>query len=128
MFHRNSGAPPQTLPNAKYDAPREVCGDRKWFYDPLKKWGLEQICDVNSSWVLKLCQLNSGRFHLLPLDVSYIKKMVCHDSTYVSFYLVIVQLCVKSQVDYYPREAGTTEQRFSFYKTKLSLGTCLCFK
>ena len=29
MFHRNSGAPPETLPNIKYDAPREVCGDRK---------------------------------------------------------------------------------------------------
>ena len=31
MFHRNSGAPPETLPNVKYDAPREVCGDRNDF-------------------------------------------------------------------------------------------------
>ena len=29
MFLRNSGAPPETLSNVKYDAPREVCGDRK---------------------------------------------------------------------------------------------------
>ena len=29
MFHRNSGAPPETLLNVKYDAPREVYGDRK---------------------------------------------------------------------------------------------------
>ena len=32
--------------------------------------GLEQIFDVNSSWARTLCLLNSGRFHLLPLDVS----------------------------------------------------------
>ena len=29
LFLRNSGAPPETLSNVKYDAPREVCGDRK---------------------------------------------------------------------------------------------------
>ena len=33
MFHRNGGAPPETLTNVKYDAnslgPRDVCGDRK---------------------------------------------------------------------------------------------------
>ena len=30
-FHRNSGDPPETLPNGKYDANREVCGDRNDF-------------------------------------------------------------------------------------------------
>ena len=29
MLNRNSGAPPETLPNLKYDAPREVCENRK---------------------------------------------------------------------------------------------------
>ena len=53
--HRNSGVPPQTLPNVKYDAPREVGDDRNWLYRPLKKWGLEQILDVNHSWVLGMC-------------------------------------------------------------------------
>ena len=48
-FHRISGAPTETLPNFKYDAPEEVCGDRNLFDIPLKKLGLEQICDVNSS-------------------------------------------------------------------------------
>ena len=28
-FHRIGGAPPGTLPNFNYDAPEEVCGDRK---------------------------------------------------------------------------------------------------
>ena len=37
MFHIISGAPPQTLPNVKYDAPREVCANRKSFDRPLKK-------------------------------------------------------------------------------------------
>ena len=37
MFHRISDAPPETLPNVQYDAPREVCGDRKLFDRPLKK-------------------------------------------------------------------------------------------
>ena len=65
MFHINSGAAPKTLPNFKYDAPREVCGDRNKFYHTL-----EQIWDVNRSWALALCLLNSGHFHLLPLDIS----------------------------------------------------------
>ena len=28
-FHRIGGAPPETLPNVKYDAAQEVGGDRK---------------------------------------------------------------------------------------------------
>ena len=36
----------------------------------LRNKDLEQICDVNRSCALTLCLLNSGRFHLLPLDVS----------------------------------------------------------
>ena len=34
---------------------------------------------------------------------------------------LIVQMCVKSQVGYQPREAGTIEQIFSFLKTKINL-------
>ena len=37
MFHRISGAPPETIPSVKYDAPREVCGNSKCFDCPLKK-------------------------------------------------------------------------------------------
>ena len=39
----------------------------------------------------------------------------------VGTYTLIVQMCVKSQVLYKPREAGTIEQRFSFKKTELTL-------
>ena len=34
---------------------------------------------------------------------------------------LIVQMCVKSQVGYYSRKAGTIEQRFSFLKTYIIL-------
>ena len=35
-FLRTSSSPHETLPNDKYDAPKEVCGERKLFYRPLK--------------------------------------------------------------------------------------------
>ena len=34
---RTSSSPHKTPPNDKYDAPKEVCGERKLFYHPLKK-------------------------------------------------------------------------------------------
>ena len=51
-FLRTSSSPHKTLPNDKYDAPKEVCGERKLFYRPLKKWGQKQIFDVRA---LTLC-------------------------------------------------------------------------
>ena len=36
-FHRIGGAPPKTFPNAKYDAPEEMGGDRKCFDSPIRK-------------------------------------------------------------------------------------------
>ena len=36
-FLRTSCSPHKTLPNDKYDALKEVCGERKLFYHPLKK-------------------------------------------------------------------------------------------
>ena len=36
-FHRIGGAPPETIPNVKYDAPEEVGGDRKCFDSPIRK-------------------------------------------------------------------------------------------
>ena len=42
-FHRiggappAGGAPPETFPNVKYDAPEEVGGDRKCFDSPIRK-------------------------------------------------------------------------------------------
>ena len=36
-------------------------------------------------------------------------------------YTLIVQMCVKSQVGYLPREAGTIGHKFSFKKTELIL-------
>ena len=36
-FHRIGGAPPETLPSEKYDAPEEVGGDRKSFDSPIRK-------------------------------------------------------------------------------------------
>ena len=36
-FHRIGGAPPETFPNVKYDAPEEVGGDRKCFDSPIRK-------------------------------------------------------------------------------------------
>ena len=36
-------------------------------------------------------------------------------------YALIVQMCVKSQVGYLPREAGTIGHKFSFKKTELIL-------
>ena len=62
-FHRIGGAPPETFPNVKYDAPEEVGGDRIFFDSPIRKWGLVQILNVNSSRALTLCS-----FILLPLD------------------------------------------------------------
>ena len=94
MFHRISGAPPETPPNVKYDAPREVCSDRKLFDRPLKKWGLEQVFHVNISWALTLCLLNTGRFHLLPLDVSahilYSRLVMSNLSNYYYYFFFFV--------------------------------------
>ena len=36
-FHRIRGAPPETLPSEKYDAPEKVGGDRKSFDSPIRK-------------------------------------------------------------------------------------------
>ena len=35
-FHRTGGAPPETFPNVKYNAPEEVGGDRKCFDSPIR--------------------------------------------------------------------------------------------
>ena len=35
-FHRIGGAPPETFPNVKYDAPEEMGGDRKCFDSPIR--------------------------------------------------------------------------------------------
>ena len=35
-FHIIGGASPETFPNVQYDAPEEVCGDRKCFDSPIK--------------------------------------------------------------------------------------------
>ena len=36
-FHRIGGAPLETFPNVKYDAPEEVGGDRKCLDSPIRK-------------------------------------------------------------------------------------------
>ena len=36
-FHIIGGAPPETFPNVKYDAPEEVSVDRKYFDSPIRK-------------------------------------------------------------------------------------------
>ena len=36
-FYRIGGAPPETFPNIKYDAPEEVGGNRKCFDSPIRK-------------------------------------------------------------------------------------------
>ena len=36
-FHRIGGAPLETFPSEKYDAPEEVGGDRKSFDSPIRK-------------------------------------------------------------------------------------------
>ena len=36
-FHRIEGAPPDTFPSEKYDAPEEMGGDRKSFDSPIRK-------------------------------------------------------------------------------------------
>ena len=56
-FHRIGGAPPETFPNVKYDAPEELDGDRKCFDSPIRKWGVVHIIDKNSSRALTLCSL-----------------------------------------------------------------------
>ena len=33
-FHRIRGSLPESFPNVKYDAPKELVGDRKCFYSP----------------------------------------------------------------------------------------------
>ena len=54
-------------------------------------------------------------FNQFKLDFFYLfkfrtyQRMVCHE-----IYTLSVQMCVKSQVGYLPREAGTIGQRFSF--------------
>ena len=37
MFYRIGGAPPETVPIVKYDAPEEVGGNRKCFDSPIRK-------------------------------------------------------------------------------------------
>ena len=37
IVSQNWGDPPETLPNSNYDAPEEVCGDRKGFDSLLQK-------------------------------------------------------------------------------------------
>ena len=54
-FHRIGGAPTETFPNVKYDAPEEMGSNRKCFDSPIRKLGLVQILDVNSSRALTLC-------------------------------------------------------------------------
>ena len=51
-FLRTSSSPHKTLPNDIYDAPKDVCGERKLFYRPLKKCGQKQISGVRA---LTLC-------------------------------------------------------------------------
>ena len=58
-FHRTEGAPPETCPNVKYDAPEEVAGDTKGSDSPIRKWGLIQILYVNSSRALTLWSLTA---------------------------------------------------------------------
>ena len=53
-YYRIGGAPPQTFPNVKYDAPEQMGGDRKCFDSPIRKLGLFQIVDLNSSRALTL--------------------------------------------------------------------------
>ena len=36
-FNSIGGAPPETFPNVKYDAPEEVGGDRTCFDSPIRK-------------------------------------------------------------------------------------------
>ena len=36
-LHRIGGAPPETFPNVKYDAPEELGGDRKCFDSLIRK-------------------------------------------------------------------------------------------
>ena len=36
-FHKIGGAPPETFPNVKYDAPEEVSGNRKGFNSFIRK-------------------------------------------------------------------------------------------
>ena len=43
---------PKPLGPFKYDALKEVCGDRTRFDSPLQKWGLKQIIDVDGSRAL----------------------------------------------------------------------------
>ena len=55
--HRIEGMPPETFPNIRYDAPEEVGGDIKCFDSSIRKRGLVQTLDVNSSRALTLCSL-----------------------------------------------------------------------
>ena len=54
-FHRIGGTPPETFPNVRYDAPKEVGGNNKCFDSPIRKLGLVQVLGVNSSRALTLC-------------------------------------------------------------------------
>ena len=36
-FYKIGGAPPETFSNVKYDAPKEMGGDRKCFDSPIRK-------------------------------------------------------------------------------------------
>ena len=56
-FHRIAGAPPETLPNVKYDGPEEVGGNRKCFENSIRKLGVVPILDVNSNRAPTVCSL-----------------------------------------------------------------------
>ena len=59
---------------------------------------------------------NNVFFYLFKF-ISY-QRVVCPDPNCGN---LIVQMCVKSQVGYLPREAGTIGHKFSFMKTELIL-------
>ena len=54
----------------------------------------------------------------------HIKKWFVLTPT-VGTYALIIQMCVKSRVGYFPREAGTIGHKFSFKKTELILNLYL---
>ena len=71
-FHRIGGAPPETIPNVKYDAPEEVGGDRKCIDSPIRTLGLVLVLDVNISRALTLCSLTVFFCPWMALHISLI--------------------------------------------------------